>query len=167
MSTAGTASPGPVMVVRAPLAGTVRPLAETPDAVFAAYLLGPGLVVDPVRGDGGPVRVLAPVDGTLVKVHPHAFVVAAPDGRAVLVHLGLDTVQLAGTGFDVVATEGAAVAAGEVVVTWHPNRVETSGRSPLCPVVALEAAPEAVRTAAPVGATVAAGDALLEWRPAG
>lgn len=167
MPDVGSDHPGSVLVVRAPLAGTVHPLAEAPDTVFAGGLLGPGVVLDPVRGDGEPVPVVAPIDGTLVKVHPHAFVVAAADGRAVLVHLGLDTVQLRGTGFDVRAAEGDAMTVGDVVVTWHPGAVEATGRSPLCPVVALEAAPDTVRTSAATGDGVAPGDLLLEWPSAG
>lgn len=150
------------LVVRAPLPGVVTAMADVPDPVFGAELVGPGVAVDPARD--GAVDVVAPVAGTLVKVHPHAFVVATADGRAVLVHLGLDTVQLGGAGFTLHAEEGAAVAAGDVVVTWRPADVEAGGRSPVCPVVALDATPGSVAALATVGADLGAGDPLLEWR---
>lgn len=149
------------LVVRAPLPGLVVAMADVADPVFAAAMVGPGLAVDPDRD--GEVRVTAPTDGTIVKVHPHAFVIAAPDGRAVLVHLGLDTVQLGGAGFTVVASDGAELRTGDVVVTWRPAEVEAGGRSPVCPVVALDGAPGAVRPLAAPGGRVRAGDALFAW----
>ena len=83
------------MAVLAPLAGRLLPMSELPDPVFAAEMVGPGVAVDPTD-TGEPVTVLSPIAGTLVKVHPHAFVVLGPDGVGVLVHLGLDTVRLEG-----------------------------------------------------------------------
>lgn len=149
------------LTVRAPLAGVVTPMADVPDPVFSGELVGPGVAIDPARD--GLVDVLAPLDGTVVAIRPHAFVVAAPDGRATLVHLGLDTVELAGAGFTVLAAEGDVVAAGDVVVRWTPADVADGGRSPVCPVVALDGA-GAVTPAAAVGTPVRAGDALFTWR---
>jgi len=148
------------LTVRAPLGGVVTAMADVPDPVFGAELVGPGLAVDPTQD--GVVEAIAPIDGTIVKIHPHAFVVAADDGRAVLVHLGLDTVQLGGVGFTVLAAEGDAVRVGDVVVRWTPADVADGGRSPVCPVVALDGA-GAVEGAAPVGETVKAGDPLFVW----
>ena len=149
------------LTVRAPLAGVVTAMADVPDPVFGAELVGPGLAIDPPRD--GEVSVVAPFDGTIAKIHPHAFVVASPDGRAALVHLGLDTVQLGGVGFRVLVAEGDEVAAGDVVVTWRPAEVEAGGRSPVCPVVALDGAAGTVRPVATVGSSVAAGDDLFAW----
>jgi PTS system N-acetylglucosamine-specific IIA component len=146
------------IVVAAPVPGTAAPLADVPDPVFAGAMVGPGMAIWP---DLGTADVVAPISGTLVKVKPHAFVVREPGGRAVLVHLGIDTVRLDGDGFTVVATEGATVAAGEVVVRWSPADVARRGLSPVCPVVALDAAADAV-TASTNGA-VEAGDALFTW----
>ncbi|GEN79467.1 PTS sugar transporter subunit IIA [Actinotalea fermentans] len=151
-----------LLVVRAPLPGSVVSMADVPDPVFADALVGPGLAVDPVRL--AEVGAVAPIDGTVATIHPHAFVVAAPDGRAVLVHLGLDTVQLRGAGFVVHVQRGGRVRTGDVVVTWHPGEVEAGGRSPVCPVVALEAQPGALSPRADVGSTVAAGEDLFAWR---
>lgn len=149
------------LTVRAPLPGVVTAMADVPDPVFGAELVGPGVAIDPARD--GEVGVVAPFDGTIAKIHPHAFVVTSPDGRAALVHLGLDTVQLAGAGFTVHAAEGDEVAAGDVVVTWRPAEVEAGGRSPVCPVVALDATAGAVVPVAPVGSNVRAGDDLFAW----
>jgi PTS system glucose-specific IIA component len=149
------------LTVLAPVAGTVMAMADVPDPVFAGEFVGPGLAIDPTRG--GTVVAVAPVAGKVVKLHPHAFVIQAEEGRGALVHLGLDTVQLAGQGFTLHAAEGDSVSAGDRMVSWDPAAVEAGGRSPVCPVVALQGAPDAVAPLAAVGSSVAAGDPLLEW----
>ena len=78
------------MIVQSPVAGTTVSMTEVPDAVFAQAMVGPGIAVQP---DGGRADALSPIDGTVATLHPHAFVVAGEDGRAVLVHLGIDTVK--------------------------------------------------------------------------
>lgn len=150
------------LAVRAPLAGTVVALENVPDPVFSARLVGPGLAIDPDRGDGVEVTVTAPVSGTVTKVHPHAFVINAVEGRAVLVHLGLDTVTLGGRGFSLHITEGAVVEVGDAVVTWNPTRIEAGGKSPIVPVIALGADPELL-VLPPEGTAVTSSDTALTW----
>lgn len=152
----------PPLTVVAPVAGTVVAMADVPDPVFAGEIVGPGLAIDPARD--GTVVVVAPVAGTIAKLHPHAFVVQSDARRAALVHLGLDTVQLGGAGFTLHAKEGDVVEAGDDVISWDPGQVADGGRSPICPVVALQGAPDDVAPLAEVGAVVDAGDPLLEWR---
>jgi PTS system N-acetylglucosamine-specific IIA component len=142
--------------VGAPLAGLVTPLADVPDPVFAAAIVGPGLAIEP---DPDSTVAIAPIGGILVKVKPHAFVVADPQGRAVLVHLGIDTVKLAGDGFDVVASEGDAVAIGDPIIRWDPVAIRAAGLSPVCPVIALDAA----GVVDPISGHVGAGEALYTW----
>lgn len=151
------------LVVGAPLAGTVTDLAAVPDPVFAGGLVGPGIAVDPVREDRA--TAVAPVDGRVSKIHPHAFVITAPQGHAVLVHLGLDTVGLEGRGFTLHVEQGDTVAAGDPVLTWSPRQVEAGGLNPVVPVIALEAQePDILATPlASPGARVATGDPLLTW----
>jgi len=149
------------LIVLAPVAGTVRAMGEVPDPVFAGEIVGPGLAIDPSRD--GVVEAIAPVSGRIIKLHPHAYVILTDNGRGALVHLGLDTVQLAGKGFTLHAAEGDTVVAGDVVVSWNPAEVEAGGRSPICPVVALEGKQEAVTGLVTPGATVRAGEPLFEW----
>jgi len=146
------------LVVTAPLAGRVVPLSDVPDLVFAEEMVGPGLAVDP---DPGPGTVCAPVDGTVVVLHAHAFVVQTAAGKGVLVHLGIDTVQLQGDGFEVLAAIGDVVTAGTPVVRWDPSAVEAAGRAPVCPVVALDAPSSAVERLA--GERVEGGTELFRW----
>jgi PTS system glucose-specific IIA component len=145
--------------VRAPVAGRAVRLADVPDEVFAQGLVGPGTAINPKPA---PDDALAPVSGLLAKLHPHAFVVVAKGGRGVLVHLGIDTVQLRGAGFELLAKEGEPVAAGQPVVRWDPAAVAASGRSPVCPVVALDASWSALSAVVEQG-EVAAGDPLFVW----
>jgi sugar PTS system EIIA component len=144
--------------VLAPVPGRAVPLAQLPDPVFAAAMVGPGTAVDPVRVEGVAV---APVDGRIATLHPHAFVVVAA-GRGVLVHLGLDTVQLKGDGFQVLVAVGDEVRAGQPMIRWDPAVVESSGRSPVCPVIALDSAPDRLVALRETG-VVRAGDVLFRW----
>ncbi|MEV4295030.1 PTS sugar transporter subunit IIA [Microbispora rosea] len=144
--------------VLAPIAGEAIGLAAVPDPVFSQAMVGPGTAIDPLRE---PVEAVAPIDGTIVKLHPHAYVVVGDDGRGVLVHLGIDTVQLKGEGFRLLAAEGDRVGAGQPVVAWDPAAVEAGGRSPVCPVVALDAVAGSVGGVAE--GRVIAGDPLFEW----
>jgi sugar PTS system EIIA component len=143
--------------VVAPMPGRVIGLADVPDPVFAQQIVGSGVAVDPDRTPGVAV---APVAGRLLKLHPHAFVVLTAEGKGVLVHLGIDTVQLDGEGFELVAAEGDEVEAGDPVVRWDPSAVETGGRSPVVPVVVMDTVADSISTSS-VGRTVAVGDPLF------
>ncbi|MEV4100792.1 PTS glucose transporter subunit IIA [Nonomuraea sp. NPDC049649] len=144
--------------VLAPVEGAAVGLSAVPDPVFSAGMVGPGAAIDPCRGPGAAV---APISGKIMKLHPHAYVIVGDDGRGVLVHLGIDTVQLRGKGFRLLAAEGDRVRAGQPVVAWDPAEIEAGGRSPVCPVVALDALDGTV-TALAEGA-VRAGDKLFQW----
>ena len=145
--------------VGSPVAGRLVGLAGVPDPVFAGAMVGPGTAVDPLPG---PAAVGSPIDGKLVKLHPHAFVVLSDGGQGVLVHLGIDTVQLGGEGFELLVEEGEAVTAGQPLVRWDPAAVAASGRSPVCPVVALDATEDALSQLREDG-DVAPGDQLFVW----
>jgi PTS system N-acetylglucosamine-specific IIA component len=150
------------LAVTAPVTGTVVGLAAVPDPVFAEAMVGPGTAIDPQRAVG---EACSPIAGRLVKLHPHAFVVvdvASGVERGVLVHLGIDTVQLEGAGFEVLVSEGDVVAAGQSIVRWNPAQIEAGGRSPVCPVVALGASADDLSGVLESGA-VKAGDPLLTW----
>ena len=163
-------------VALTPVTGRVVSLADVPDAVFAGQLVGAGVAIEPSAppagrgagaepGDGaetgaGLVTVVSPIAGEVVKLHPHAFVVVHDSGVGVLVHVGIDTVKLGGSGFELAVAEGATVAAGELVVTFDPAVVAEAGYSAVCPVVVLDSAPDTVSQEA-VGTSVAPGDPLF------
>ncbi|MFF9483090.1 PTS glucose transporter subunit IIA [Streptomyces sp. NPDC014733] len=146
--------------VTSPLAGRAIGLAAVPDPVFAGAMVGPGTAIDPVRE---PAEAVAPVDGVVVSLHPHAFVVVDAEGHGVLTHLGIDTVQLNGEGFELLVNKGDTVQRGQAVVRWDPAQVEKAGKSPICPVVALEAAADSLGDVREDG-ELAAGEVLFSWQ---
>ena len=97
-----------------------------------------------------------------MKLHPHAFVVVDRDGKGVLVHLGVDTVELKGVGFELLAGEGDEVTLGQPLIGWDPAEVEAGGHSPICPVVALDAPAETLADVV-ISGEVAVGDRLFTW----
>ncbi len=118
--------------VLAPLDGTVVDLEKVPDEVFAQKMAGDGVAIDP----SGQVAV-APVAGELVKLFPggHAFGIATDDGVELIVHIGLDTIELKGEGFENIATEGQRVQPGTPIVRFDRSTIERLGKVILSPVV--------------------------------
>jgi sugar PTS system EIIA component len=118
--------------VLAPLDGRVVNLEDVPDEVFAQKMAGDGLAIDPT----GAVAV-APVTGRLVKLFPggHAFGLALDNDVELIVHIGLDTIELRGEGFQNIATEGQVVQAGQPIVRFDRAAIERKGKVMLSPVV--------------------------------
>lgn len=142
----------------APLVGTVVPLSSVPDALFAQGAMGPGIAIEPPLD---VLDVVSPIEGTLLQVFPHAFVVVADDGLAVLVHLGIDTVQLAGAGFTPFAAKGDRVTAGAPVIAFDVAAVRAAGRPTVVPVIVLERSGDDVSVLVAEGADVLPGAPLL------
>ena len=82
------------LTVQSPVSGVIVALSDVPDPVFSGKIVGPGVAITPDTGAGSEVSALAPISGTITKIHPHAYVITNDDGHSVLVHLGLDTVSL-------------------------------------------------------------------------
>lgn len=146
--------------VTSPLAGRAIGLTAVPDPVFSGAMVGPGTAIDPVRE---PSAAVAPVDGIVVSLHPHAYVVVDGQGHGVLTHLGIDTVQLNGEGFELLVNKGDTVQRGQEMVRWDPAAVEAAYKSPICPIVALEATAESLSEVIEDG-DVKSGDALFSWK---
>lgn len=144
--------------ISAPVDGSVVPLAEVPDPVFAEALVGPGAAIDP--GDAATLTAVAPVAGTVSSLKPHAFVIVDDDGRGVLVHLGIDTVELQGAGFALRAEKGQSVNAGDALVDWDTKAAREAGKSLVVPVIVLDA--EAASLTTTTATAVAVGDTLIE-----
>jgi sugar PTS system EIIA component len=121
--------------VLAAVAGRAVPLQDVPDPVFSAGMVGYGAAIDPPRA---VIDAVAPVSGKILKLMPHAYIVMTPDNVGVLVHLGLDTVQLKGEGFTAHVSQGDEVTAGQVVITYDVPSVEAKGLNPIVPVVVMD-----------------------------
>lgn len=122
--------------VGAVFAGTAVAVADVPDPVFAAGMLGEGFAVVPPE-DATSIEVGSPVAGTVSKVFKtgHAFVVRSSEGLDVLVHIGLETVGLKGDGFTILAQGGDEVKVGTPVVRLDLDVVRRAGLNPITPVV--------------------------------
>ncbi|MCY7290063.1 MAG: PTS glucose transporter subunit IIA [Cryobacterium sp.] len=153
-------SRAPSVIVLAPVPGRAVALTEVPDPTFAQAIVGPGAAIDPPRG---VVDAIAPISGTLLKVFPHAYVIVSTDGLGVLVHLGIDTVELHGEGFTLRAKQGDHVSAGDVIISYDVAAIEATGRNPIVPVIILEQTLESITLADAVtaGAKLDAGDTFL------
>jgi glucose-specific phosphotransferase system IIA component len=145
------------MQVLAPCPGRVFPITEVSDPVFAGEMVGPGIAIDP---SPGRTTVVAPVAGTILKLHPHAFAMATADGLGILVHLGINTVRLDGAGFELVATEGATVSAGDPMVTWDPSGISGDDITTTVMVVVLDR-PAGTVNSPVLGKDVTAGEPLF------
>jgi glucose-specific phosphotransferase system IIA component len=145
------------LVVLAPITGTVVPLAEVPDPVFAGQMVGSGAAVEPPAGE--MFDVVSPVAGKVIKLLPHAFVVVEGSGRGVLTHVGIDTVKLKGEGFKLLIAQGDMVGAGAPVMRVDPAAALAAGYSMVSPVVVLDTKPDTATLVA--SGTVAAGEELF------
>nr|WP_296775278.1 glucose PTS transporter subunit IIA [Rhodococcus sp. (in: high G+C Gram-positive bacteria)] len=146
--------------VLSPIDGAVLALAEVPDPVFAAQMVGSGVAVRPAVSDVR-VEVRSPVAGKILKLHPHAFVVFTAAKQGVLVHIGIDTVKMRGEGFELIAAEGDSVSAGDPILTYDPAAIAAAGYSDIVPVVVMDTAPDSVETTT-IGSNVSVGDSLFE-----
>ncbi|HEX3758535.1 MAG TPA: phosphoenolpyruvate--protein phosphotransferase [Kofleriaceae bacterium] len=156
----------PVVLV-APLAGRVVLLDEVPDPAFAQGMIGDGVAIDPAAGTA-PYELCAPCDGTVVTVHRarHACTLRADNGAEILLHIGVDTVELRGEGFRVLVADGQRVRAGDPLIRVDRAVVARKARSLVTPVVLVGGDGLAVVERA-AGRAVAAGAFLMAVGPAG
>jgi glucose-specific phosphotransferase system IIA component len=146
--------------ILAPISGEAVPLSEVPDEVFATGVAGQGVAIVP-SGSGDAV---APVSGRLVKLFEggHAFGIETADGIEMIVHIGLDTVEMEGGGFTKLAAEGDDVEAGQPIVRYDLEAIVGAGYDPITPVVVTNPDDHPVGDAK-VG-EVRAGEPLFETR---
>jgi len=121
--------------VFAPVEGRALPLSDVPDPVFSQGMVGYGAAIDPPHE---VIYAVAPVSGKILKLLPHAYVIMTPENVGVLVHLGLDTVQLDGAGFTAHVAQGDTVEAGQPVITYDVPAIVAAGMSPVVPVVVMD-----------------------------
>ena len=121
--------------VRAPFAGDVVELSQVPDASFAQGMVGEGFAVMPDAVDA--FDVCAPVDGTITMVFKtrHAFGMQTADGLDLLIHIGIDTVELKGEGFTALAKKGDTVTAGTPIIAVEAQKLRERGVNLITPVV--------------------------------
>jgi len=115
-----------------PITGTIVQLEDVPDEVFSQKMLGDGIAIEPTEG-----VVVAPISGEVVQFFPtkHAIGIQAKSGLEVLIHIGMDTVELNGEGFQGHVQQGDTVSAGDQLVTFDLEFVREKAKSIITPVV--------------------------------
>jgi len=116
----------------APMTGWSAPLAEVPDPVFSARMMGDGVAIDPTEG-----RVVSPCDGEVVTLHQarHAVSLRTTFDAEILIHIGLETVALDGCGFATHVAVGQRVKAGEVLISFDLDQVALGAKSLISPII--------------------------------
>ena len=145
----------------APVSGACIPLSEVDEPAFAQGMVGPGVAIVPTS-----TEVHAPCDGQLVVLPETAHAFAIDDGRGaqVLVHIGIDTVELVGKGFEALAAKGDRVKAGQPIVSFDAQAMAEAGVDMTVMVILLEADASQVKPLA-IGKSVTAGqDAVCAIR---
>jgi len=118
--------------VYSPMNGRAIALEEVPDKTFASGTLGQGAAIDPMDG-----KVVAPADGkvsTLFDSH-HAVGLTLDNGMELFVHIGMNTVELGGEGFDAYVKEGDRVSRGDTLITFDIQTLKNKGYSVISPVI--------------------------------
>ncbi|MFT4107547.1 MAG: PTS glucose transporter subunit IIA [Lacrimispora sp.] len=108
--------------------GTMCRLSETPDKAFSSLAIGDGVAITP-----GQPSVVAPADGTITMIFPtkHAFGIVTEEGIELLVHIGIDTVNLKGKGFKYFKKVNEKVRAGEKIVDVDIDAIKKNGCDPI------------------------------------
>ncbi|WP_462413007.1 beta-glucoside-specific PTS transporter subunit IIABC [Neobacillus sp. Marseille-QA0830] len=120
------------LVVASPLTGNVMALSEIEDAAFASGALGKGVAIEPSEG-----KLVSPVSGTVSVLFPtnHAIGITTDDGAELLVHIGMDTVQLNGQHFTAHTKQGARVEKGQLLIEFDIEAIKAAGYPVTTPVV--------------------------------
>ncbi|SFC86066.1 PTS system, N-acetylglucosamine-specific IIC component [Bacillus sp. OV322] len=115
-----------------PIDGEIIPIEEIPDPVFSQKMMGDGFGILPVNGS-----VVSPVDGEIINIFPtrHAIGIRSKEGYEILIHVGLDTVNLQGEGFTVHVNEGEGVAKGQEILTFNLDFIKNNAPSTITPVI--------------------------------
>lgn len=118
--------------LKSPLSGKVLPLSDVPDKVFSSGAMGKGLAIDPEKGE-----LIAPADGEIMTIFPtgHAVGLTTKDGIEILMHIGMDTVELEGQGFETFVKQGDQVKAGDLLVRFDIEAIKAAGYSVITPIV--------------------------------
>ncbi|MDL2302668.1 glucose PTS transporter subunit IIA [Lachnospiraceae bacterium OttesenSCG-928-D06] len=118
--------------IGSPVAGLVNPLSEVPDEVFSKEILGKGVGIIPSEG-----RIYAPCDGRITVFFEtgHGIALETDSGIKILIHVGLDTVNLSGNHFTKKAKEGDYVLKGQLLLEFDKSAIEKEGYSLITPVI--------------------------------
>jgi len=132
MPTTVTPSRNDTLILKAPLSGVLVPIEEVPDPVFAGKLVGDGISIDPTSA-----VLVAPCDGEVVQIHAarHALTLRTTDGFELVIHIGIDTVQLKGEGFRPRVEVATKVTTGQPLIEFDVDQVARRAKSLLTQIL--------------------------------
>ncbi|RAS81072.1 PTS sugar transporter subunit IIA [Priestia endophytica] len=118
--------------IYSPLTGEIISLAEVPDPVFSNKMMGDGIAIIPKEG-----KLVSPVEGEIIQVFPtkHAIGIKSVRGLEILIHVGLETVDLKGEGFETFVEEGQSVKAGDVLSSFDIHFLESKNKEIVTPII--------------------------------
>lgn len=128
-----SAAEGKAADVKAPLSGKTLPLEEMPDEVFSQHIMGDGLAIEPSEG-----IVVAPADAEVSAVMEesrHACGLTLPNGMELLIHVGIDTVEMNGDGFELFVKEGDHVHTGDPLIRFDMEKIRAAGHPTMTAVI--------------------------------
>ncbi|MGJ5703170.1 PTS sugar transporter subunit IIA, partial [Staphylococcus equorum] len=144
-------------LIHSPLNGQVIPLPEVDDPIFAEGMMGQGIAIKPQDN-----TIYSPIEGTVSMIanSKHAVGITSPNGVEILIHVGLETVQLNGEGFELFVNENDAVKQGKPLISFNKKWLESNGYDTVIPIIVTNSAEfsEVITTDA---VQVSQNDALL------
>lgn len=120
------------IIILSPLQGTAVPASEINDPTFSEQMLGKTMAIKPIGQ-----RVVSPVSGTINSIFDtgHAASIVSDDGVEIIIHIGLDTVNLQGQHFTIHAKSGDKVKPGDLLIEFDKEAIEKAGYDVITPVI--------------------------------
>lgn len=147
----------PAIVVTCPVAGEAIDITEVNDAAFASKAMGDGIAIKPAEG-----TLVAPISGTVEALFPtgHALAIKGDNGVSILLHIGIDTVEMKGDGFNARVAQGDHVEQGQLLVEFDLDKIAAAGFEATTMVLAAECPAEGTLAKCPSG-PISLGDRAL------
>ena len=142
-------------VITAPVSGELLQLSETTEPVFSSVMMGKGVAINPSES-----TIIAPVDGTVTVVMPHAIGIVTDNGIEVLIHVGIDTVDMKGEGFENKVSQDSKVTAGTELLSFSREKVAEAGHDDTIFVI-ISNTPDCQEVVPVADAPVKAGDSVV------
>lgn len=144
--------------IASPLSGQVKELSQATDPVFAQGVMGQGVLIEPSQGD-----LLAPVDGVVSVLFPtkHAVGIVSDQGVEMLMHIGMDTVNLEGKGFTAHVNQGDRVKVGDKLISFDIDLIKDAGYVTETPVIITNQDQYQADALGSLPRQIAVGDALM------
>lgn len=119
-------------IIVSPLKGEIKPITEVPDQVFSEKMMGDGFAIIPMEG-----TVVSPVDGEIENLFPtkHAIEIKSDTGRELLIHVGIDTVNLKGQGFEMLVLENDRIVKGQPLLKVDLDYIKKQATSIITSIV--------------------------------